>query len=73
MKIKITYYRNGDEEVSSWSQAQYAEIEPETPCQNIYDAMQFGYAAAEHIRKMRRVADVQHNTGDHYMTVYKAR
>lgn len=74
MNLNITYYIVGDEEVSSWSKADYAIIEPEEPCQNMNEAALFGMMAADHIRKMRKVADVQHPDGAcYYIEVYKAR
>lgn len=73
MNMNVTYYVNG-EEVSSWSKADYAIIEPEEPCQNMNEAALFGMMAADHIRTMRKVADVQHPDGaSYYLEVYKAR
>lgn len=73
MNITITYYLNG-EEVSSWSKADYAIIEPTDPCQNMTEAVLFGMAAADQIRKMREVADIQYPDGAaYYIEVYKAR
>lgn len=73
MKLTITYYNVKGDEVSNWSKAAYAEIEPAEPCKTMRDAAYFGMTAADHIRNMRKVADVQDGEAPYYITVYKAR